>query len=70
MVLPPMRAFMDDITGLVEAEDGARALLRRLDELIGWARMRFKPRNSRSLSLARGKPKSIRFEIAGEVIPQ
>ena len=68
-VLPPMRAFMDDITGLVETKQGAEALLERLDELIGWAKMKFKPKKSRSLSLRKGVVKDDHFVITGETIP-
>ena len=68
-VLPPMRAYMDDITILSEDSTNTRALLERLDELIGWARMKFKPKKSRSLSIVKGKVVETKFKISDENIP-
>ena len=68
-VLPPMKAFMDDITSLIRGKQDTEALLQRLDELIKWARMAFKPKKSRSLSLVKGRAAQTRFHIAGEQIP-
>ena len=68
-VLPPMRAFMDDITTLIVDEGATKAMLTRLEELIEWARMRFKPKKSRSLSIAKGRAVNVTFRIAGEPIP-
>ena len=53
-VLPPMRAFMDDITTLVRTEQGTRDLLNKLQELFTRCRMKVKPNKSRSLSIIKG----------------
>lgn len=53
--LPPLRSYIDDITCLLRTAPCTSRLLKRLDELITWARMKFKPQKSRSLSLQKGK---------------
>lgn len=53
--LPPLRSYMDNITCLLRIAPCMSRLLKRMDELITWARMRFKPQKSRSLSLRRGE---------------
>ena len=68
-VIPPMRAYMDDVTILSEDEANTKAVLNRLQELIGWARMKFKAKKSRSLTLSGGKLRYITFVLDGEVIP-
>ena len=50
-VLPPIRAFMDDLTLLNPSTNEADKVLVKLEELVQWARMKFKPRKSRSLVL-------------------
>ena len=67
--LPPMKAFMDDVTTLVQSEEGTRRLLEKLQELFTRCRMKAKPKKSRSLSIVRGKTKEIHFSIGGDVIP-
>ncbi|KAJ8351711.1 hypothetical protein SKAU_G00231870 [Synaphobranchus kaupii] len=68
--LPPLRIYMDDITCLLRTAPCMSRLLKRLDELISWARMKFKPCKSRSLSLRKGvrNDRAI-FTIGGENIP-
>ncbi len=51
MELPPIRSFMDDLTLLIPDVEVAEIMLERLDELMSWARMKFKPKKSRSLVL-------------------
>ena len=68
-VQAPKKAFMDDVTLLTREEDTMRRVLRRLDELVAWSRMRFKARKSRSLALRKGKQQQIKFSIAGEEMP-
>ncbi|KAK0153815.1 hypothetical protein N1851_004106 [Merluccius polli] len=46
-----------------------RRLLRKLQENIEWARMKFKPSKSRSLSVVKGKLSDQRFYIGEEPIP-
>ena len=68
--MPPLKAFMDDKTVIQSEEAGSREILETLDDLIVWARMLFKPKKSRSLSLRKGvvEPET-RFHIAGQHIP-
>merc|ERR1712237_256967 len=61
---------MDDTTVLASQEDEARKILTRLQQVIEWAGMKFKPQKSRSLSLHKGKVKpEVSFSVAGEAIP-
>ncbi|KAJ3583921.1 hypothetical protein NHX12_015418, partial [Muraenolepis orangiensis] len=55
---PPIRAFMDDLTVMTESVPGCRWILKGLEELVEWARMRFKPAKSRSMVLRKGKARS------------
>ncbi|KAJ8352978.1 hypothetical protein AAFF_G00124830, partial [Aldrovandia affinis] len=69
--LPPLRSYMDDITCLLRTAPCTSRLLKRLDELIIWARMNFKPQKSRSLSLRKGERNDrVTFTIGGEDIPR
>ncbi|KAJ3605309.1 hypothetical protein NHX12_027358 [Muraenolepis orangiensis] len=52
---PPIRAFMDDLTVMTGSVPGCRWILKGLEELVEWARMRFKPAKSRSMVLRKGK---------------
>lgn len=54
-LLPPLQSYMDDITCLLQTAPCMSRLLRRLNELISWARMKLKPGKSRSLSLRNGE---------------
>ena len=69
LTLPPSRAFMDDITILVPSQIAADGLLQRYYDLFTWARMKAKPRKSRSLSLVGGSVREIHFKIGGDKIP-
>ena len=51
--MPPVKAFMDDTTILSSKESITRKLIRFMDELMIWCRMKFKPQKSRSLSIRR-----------------
>ncbi|KAJ3593282.1 hypothetical protein NHX12_005617 [Muraenolepis orangiensis] len=67
---PPIRAFMDDLTVMTESVPGCRWILMGLEELVEWARMRFKPAKSRSMVLRKGKVvDKFRFNIADTAIP-
>ncbi|XP_062283087.1 uncharacterized protein LOC133987658 [Scomber scombrus] len=67
---PPIRAFMDDLTVMTESVPGCRWILKGLEKLVGWARMRFKPIKSRSMVLRKGKVEDkFRFTITGTAIP-
>lgn len=63
IVPPPMKAFMDDVTTLVESRIGTELLLERLDELFEWCHMKAKPKKCRSLSIVHGQVKEIHFSV-------
>jgi hypothetical protein len=67
--MPPLKAFLDDTTVLSPNEGQARLMLKRLDELMVWSRMQFKPKKSRSLSIVRGKVVDTKFDVSGQRIP-
>ncbi|MCG8431805.1 MAG: hypothetical protein MJA29_11615 [Candidatus Omnitrophica bacterium] len=69
VTLPPMRAFMDDVTTMVPSKKETKDLLQRLHDLFTRSRMKAKPKNSCNLSLIQGKAKNIHFSIGGDVIP-
>lgn len=52
--LPPVRGYSDDITTILQTAACTTRLLRRIDELVGWARMKIKPAKSCSLSSGKG----------------
>ena len=49
--IPSLKAFMDDTTIICSKEDETNRMLERLDVLMAWCRMKFKPKKSRSLSV-------------------
>ncbi|KAJ8016900.1 hypothetical protein DPEC_G00012150 [Dallia pectoralis] len=67
--LPPIRAYMDDMTILTTTKVCARRLLNKLQENIQWARMEIKPSKSRSISFVKGKLSEQRFYVGKEPIP-
>ena len=68
--LPPIRAFMDDLTLLNPCTTDAQKALERLDQLISWCRMKFKPKKSRSLTIRKGRVDDrTRYRVGGEAIP-
>ena len=69
LTLPPSRDFMDDITMLVPSQISADGLLQRYYDLFTWARMKAKPKKSRSLSLVGRSVREIHFKIGGDKIP-
>ena len=64
-VKAPKKAFMDDVTLLIREEDEMNKVLSRLDELVTWSRMKFKPKKSRSLSFKKGVQHDVKFSIIG-----
>ncbi len=68
--LPALRGYMDDVTTILQTAPCTARLLKRLDELIQWARMKIKPSKSRSLSIRKGvrDDKKV-FTAGGEKIP-
>ncbi|GFO30016.1 collagen alpha-1(iv) chain [Plakobranchus ocellatus] len=68
---PPLKAFMDYTTILCSKENVTRSMLVRLDALMNWSRMSFKPKKSRSLSIRKGKlDEDICFNVASQDIPR
>ncbi|GFN77559.1 reverse transcriptase [Plakobranchus ocellatus] len=68
--MPPLTAFMDDTTIICSKEDETRRMLTRLDDLMSWCIMEFKPKKSLSLSIRRGKiDEATTFTVAEQQIP-
>ena len=67
--LPPIRAYMDDMTTLTTTAACTRRLLAKLQDNIKWARMKIKPSKSRSISIVKGHLKDVRFCIGDDPIP-
>ena len=67
--VPSMKAFIDDVTVILESKSLMENLLKRLQELFKWAAMKVKPSRSRSLSIFKGKCQEIKFAINNNVIP-
>ena len=68
--MPSLKAFMEDSTIICSNEDETRRLLERLDVLMAWCRMKFKPKKSRSLSVRKGKiDATTTFTVANQQIP-
>ncbi|KAL2095427.1 hypothetical protein ACEWY4_010146 [Coilia grayii] len=68
--LLPVRGYMDDITTILQTAACTARLLKRIDELVAWARMKIKPAKSRSLSLRKGvRSNRTIFVAGGEEIP-
>ena len=65
----PKKAFMDDIAILTKTVPSMKKMLSRLDELITWARMKFRASKSRSVTFKDGKQRSVKFKVAGETMP-
>ncbi|GFR91728.1 reverse transcriptase [Elysia marginata] len=67
--IPPL-AFMDDTTIICSKEEETRRMSARLDTLMAWCRMKFKPKKSRSLSIRKGKiEEAVTFTVAEKQIP-
>ncbi len=67
--LPPVHAYMDDMTTLTSTIACTKRLLVKLHANITWARMKLKPSKSRSISIVRGKLVDQRFHIDETPIP-
>ncbi|GFR81669.1 reverse transcriptase [Elysia marginata] len=67
--MPPLKAFMDGTTIICSKEEETRRMLARLDTLMTWCRMKFKPKKSRSLSIRKGKiEEAVTFTVAEQQI--
>ena len=68
--MPPLKTFMDDTTIICSKEEETRHMLERLDVLVAWCRMKFKPKKSHSLSVRKGKIDAMTiFTVANQQIP-
>ena len=68
--LPSNRGFMDDLTVTTTTHVQARWVLRALNETVTWARMKFKPKKSRSLVIKKGKvTQRFILQVQSEDIP-
>ncbi|XP_033725208.1 uncharacterized protein LOC117315172 [Pecten maximus] len=65
----PLRGFMDDLTITTTSHIQARWVLSALEENVSWARMKFKPRKSRSLVLKKGRICQVKLKVQDEEIP-
>ena len=52
---PANRGFMDDLTVTTKSHVQARWVLSALEEVVSWARMKFKPRKSRYMIIKKGR---------------
>lgn len=67
---PPIRGYMDDLIVTTTTHVEARWVLTVLDPMATWARMKFKPKRSRSMVIRNGKlTNRIKLHVQGEVIP-
>src|SRR4029434_8671217 len=64
------RGFMDDLTITMATHVQTRWILKALDNVATWARMKFKPKKSRSMVIRNGKVTNrFQLQVQGEVIP-
>lgn len=59
--LPPIRAYMDDVTILITTKACATQLLNKLQENSQWAQIEIKPSKSRSISIIKESCRNIGF---------
>ena len=52
---PANRGFMDDLTVTTQTHVQARWELSALEDVVSWARMKFKPRKSRYIIIKKGQ---------------
>ncbi len=67
--LPPIRAYMDDLTTLTTTVPCTKRLLEKLHQNITWARMKLKPSKCRSISIVKGQVTDQRFHVGGTPVP-
>ncbi|KAK7912981.1 hypothetical protein WMY93_013192 [Mugilogobius chulae] len=67
--LPPIRAYMDDMTTITNTKPCTKRLLDKLQSNIKWAGMKIKPSKSRSISIVKGQLVSETFFVSEEPIP-
>ncbi|XP_034721949.1 uncharacterized protein LOC117940937, partial [Etheostoma cragini] len=65
-----IRGYMDDLTVTTTTHVEARWVLTALDHMATWARMKFKPKKSRSMVIRNGKlTNRFKLHVQEEVIP-
>ncbi|XP_032371806.1 uncharacterized protein LOC116689383 [Etheostoma spectabile] len=65
-----IRGYMDDLTVTTSTHVEARWVLTALDHMATWARMKFKPKKSRSMVIRNGKlTNRFKLHVQEEVIP-
>ena len=69
VTIPPLRAYMGDITSLIQSVRKTEEMLTKLQELITRYRMRAKPPKSRRLCGIKGVVTETRFFISRDPIP-
>lgn len=58
---------MDDLTKTTSMHVQARSILKALNDMTTWARMKFKPRRSRSMVIRNGEVTSkFQYQIQGD----
>ncbi|KAL6469854.1 hypothetical protein MHYP_G00209730 [Metynnis hypsauchen] len=67
--LPPIRAYMDDMTTITSTKPCTKRLLEKLQSNISWAGMKIKPCKSRSISVVKGQITNDTFTTNNEPIP-
>ena len=68
--MPPLKTFMDETAVIYSNESKTRRMSKRLDGLMSWFRMNFKPKKSCSLSARKGKiDVGMTFIVANKQIP-
>ncbi len=67
--LPPIRAYMEDLTTLTTTVPCTKRLLEKLHQNITWARMKLKPSKCRSISIVKGQVTDQRFHVGGTPVP-
>ncbi|XP_062888558.1 uncharacterized protein LOC134337458 [Mobula hypostoma] len=67
--LPPIRAYMDDITILTTTVPCTKRLLEKRHQNVTWVRMKIKPSKCRSISIVKGQVTDKRFHIDGTPVP-
>jgi hypothetical protein len=68
--LPLIRGFMDDLALAARTVPVAKMILKRVTEVLRWARMKQKAKKSRSLVMVKGRTMNVKpFEVEDVAIP-
>ncbi|KAL7834877.1 hypothetical protein SRHO_G00291350 [Serrasalmus rhombeus] len=67
--LPPIRAYMDDMTTITSTKPCTKRLLEKLQSNLSWAGMKIKPCKSMSISVVKGQITNDTFTINDEPMP-